>query len=305
MRPVPGRTAVRRGILLGLGAAMIWGGYIAFARAGVGDGLRPEDFGLLRFGVAAIVMLPYLLKKGVATLAGVGWGRGFVLALFAGPAFMLLIPAGYLYAPLPHGAVIPPSSTVVCSLVMAAVFLGDRPAPARILAVGAILVGLVCIAGSGFFAGKGGLTWLGDLMFFAAGLLWAVFTVFQQRWNVQPMQATTALSTVSLILLLPPFLVWSSFERLLALPPAMLAAQIAIQGVLAGAVAVIAYVTAVTALGASRAAVFPALVPATALVIGIPLTGEWPTALQWIGAAIVTLGLFAALGVRLRRRAPR
>lgn len=295
----------RTGILLGLFAALIWGGYLAFARAGIADGLRPEDFALLRFGVATLVMLPFLLKSGVATLAGVGWKRAFVLAIFAGPLFMLLIPGGYLFAPLAHGAVIPPASTVVCSLLTAAIFLGDRPTVSRIAAVGLILAGLVCIAGSGFFEGKGAQTWIGDLMFFSAGLLWAVFTVLQQRWNIGPMPATTALSVMSLILLLPPFLVWSSFDRLLALPPAMLAAQIVIQGVLAGAVAVIAYVSAVVALGASRAAVFPALVPATATIIGIPLTGEWPSALQWVGIAVVTLGLLAALGVRLPRAAAR
>jgi drug/metabolite transporter (DMT)-like permease len=298
--------AVRRGLALGLGAALIWGGYLAFARAGVADGLHPEDFALLRFGVASIVMLPFLLKTGVATLAGVGWGRAFALAIFAGPLFMLLIPGGYLFAPLPHGAVIPPASTVVCSLLTAAIFLGDRSSLSRIAAVGLILIGLVCIAGSGLFAGKGGQTWIGDLMFFSAGLLWAIFTVLQQRWAVGPMQATTALSVMSLLLLLPPFLLWSSFDRLLALPPAMLAAQIAIQGVLAGAVAVIAYVSAVVALGASRAAVFPAMVPGTAILIGIPLTGEWPNALQWLGIAIVTLGLLAALGVvKFRRGAAR
>lgn len=295
------RTAVplRKGLLFGMSAALIWGGYLAFARAGIADGLRPEDFALLRFGAAALVMLPFLLKTGVTTLAGVGWKRSFVLAIFAGPLFMLLIPGGYLFAPLAHGAVIPPAATVVCSLLAAAVFLGDRPTVSRIVAVGAILAGLVCIAGSGFFAEKGTQAWIGDLMFFSAGLLWAIFTVLQQRWNVGPMQATTALSVMSLILLLPPFLAWSSFDRLLALPPTMLAAQILIQGVLAGAVAVIAYVSAVVALGASRAAVFPALVPAIAILIGIPLTGEWPSALQWIGIAVVTLGLLAALGVRL------
>jgi len=304
VHPARSAAAVRRGLLLGLGAALIWGGYLAFARAGVADGLHPEDFALLRFGVAAIVMLPYLLRNGVATLAGVGWARAFVLAIFAGPLFMLLIPGGYLFAPLPHGAVIPPASTVVCSLVLAAIFLRDRPNVSRIAAVGMILIGLVCIAGSGFFAAKGGQAWIGDLMFFSCGLLWAVFTVLQQRWNIGPQQATTSLSVMSLLLLLPPFLLWSSFDRLLALPPAMLAAQIVIQGVLAGAVAVIAYVSAVVALGASRAAAFPAMVPGTAILIGIPLTGEWPTLLQWIGIAVVTFGLLLALSVvRFRRRA--
>src|SRR5215468_11242457 len=117
-----GAARVRRGLFLGVGAALIWGGYLAFARAGVAEGLRPEDFALLRFGVSAVIMLPYLLKNGVANLAGVGWRRGLVLALFAGPLFMMLIPAGFLYAPLPHGAVIPPSSTVVCSMLLAAIF---------------------------------------------------------------------------------------------------------------------------------------------------------------------------------------
>lgn len=296
------RTAARtrNGVLLGLCAALIWGGYLAFARAGVADGLRPEDFALMRFGVAGLALLPFVLRQGVASLGGVGWGRGFAFALCAGPLFMLLIPAGYIFAPLAHGAVIPPSSTVICSLAMAAFVLGDRPSRMRLAAVGMILAGLVCIAGSGLFAGGGLRTLLGDAMFFAAGLLWAAFTVIQQRWRVAPLPATAALSVVSLLLLLPPFLALSSFERILALPPAMLAAQILIQGVLAGVVAVLAYAAAVVALGASRAALFPALVPGTAILIGIPLTGEWPSALQWIGIAVVTLGLLAALGVRLR-----
>ena len=295
----------RRGFLLGLGAALIWGGYLGFARAGVVDGLRPEDFVLLRFGVASIVMLPYLVWRGVKDLAGVGWGRGVVMALCAGPFFMLLIPAGFMFAPLAHGAVIPPSSTTVSSMILAAIVLRDRPSPTRILAVGMILAGLVCIAGSGFFAETGRRAWIGDLMFAAAGFLWAIFTVLQMRWRIGPMQATTAIAIVSLVMLLPPYLLWSGFDRLLALPAPMLAAQIVIQGVLAGAVAVVAYSAAAVALGASRAALFPALVPGTAILVGIPMTGEWPTPLQWIGVVIVIAGLATALGLRIRRRAGR
>ena len=299
---VSSRVSVRTGILFGLGAALIWGAYLAFARAGVAGGLRPEDFVALRFGVAGLIMLPYMLKKGIGTLAGVGWGRGFVLMLCAGPIFMLLVPAGFLHAPLPHGAVIPPASTVVSSLLLAALVLGDHPSRARIAGVLMIFAGLVCIAGSGFFSATGTQTWLGDLMFFGAGLLWAIFTVLQQRWGIAPMQAVAALTVFSMIVVLPPYIIWSGFDRLLALPWQTLAAQIVIQGVLAGAVAVLAYASAVVVLGASRAAVFPALVPGTATLIGIPLTGEWPTALQWTGIAVVTLGLATAMGVGLRRR---
>lgn len=297
-------ASARRGLLLGLGAALIWGAYVALARVGVADGLKPEDFVVLRFGIAGIIMLPWMLRKGIGTLAGVGWGRGFWLMLSAGPLFMLLVPAGFLYAPLPHGAVVPPASTVLCSLLLAALVLGDHPTRRRIAGVVLILTGLVCIAGSGFLAGSGGRAWIGDLMFFCAGLLWAVFTVLQQRWRVEPMQAVAALSVFSALVVLPPYLIWSGFDRLVALPLPMLIIQIVVQGVLAGAVAVLAYSSAVAILGASRAAAFPAIVPGTATLIGIPLTGEWPSTLQWIGIAVVTLGLLTALGV-LQFRRPR
>jgi drug/metabolite transporter (DMT)-like permease len=301
----PARAALRKGMALGLAAALIWGGYLAYSRLGVTQGLRPEDFAMLRFGVAGLVLLPWLLRRGLITLAGVGRWRALALTACAGPVFMLIVAGGYMLAPLPHGAVIPPSAMIVCSIVLAALVLGDHPSRARLAGVGVILVGLVCVAGGGLLSGKGEATWLGDLLFATAGLLWAVFTVLQKRWGITPMQATAAMSVLSLALLLPPFLVWSGFERILALAPVDLAVQIVVQGLLAGVLAVVAYAGAVMVLGASRAALFPALVPGTAILIGIPLTGEWPTTLQWIGIAVVIGGLVTAAGVQLSARRAR
>jgi drug/metabolite transporter (DMT)-like permease len=290
---------VRNGILLGMAAALIWGGYLAYSRLGVTQGLLPPDFAMLRFGVAGLVMLPYLARRGLFDFAGVGVWRALALTACAGPVFMLIVSGGYVYAPLPHGAVIPPSAMTVSSMLLAALVLRDHPSWTRVAGVGVILAGLACVAGGGLISGKGDLTWLGDILFAIAGFLWAVFTVLQKRWGIDPMQATAAMSVLSLILLLPPFLIWWGFGPILALPPAQLALQIVVQGVLAGVVAVVAFAAAVVVLGASRAALFPALVPGTAMLIGIPLTGEWPTALQWIGIAVVSLGLVAAMGVRL------
>jgi drug/metabolite transporter (DMT)-like permease len=292
-------AALRNGILLGVGAVLIWGGYLAYSRLGVTQGLRPPDFAMLRFGVAGLIMLPYLARRGLFDFAGVGFWRTLALTACAGPVFMLIVSGGYVYAPLPHGAVIPPSAMTVSSLLLAALVLGDHPSRARLAGVGVILVGLACVAGSGLMDDTGRLTWLGDILFAVAGFLWAVFTVLQKRWGIDPMQATAAMSVMSLILLLPPFLVWWSFEPILALPPSQLAIQVVVQGVLAGVVAVVAFAAAVVILGASRAALFPPLVPACAILIGIPITGEWPSPLQWIGIAVVTLGLIAAMGVRL------
>ncbi len=88
-----------------------------------------------------------------------------------------------------------------------------------------------------------------------------------------------------------------------SLPVATLAIQVLVQGLLAGVLSVIAYTHAVRLIGAARAAVFPALVPAAAILIGIPVAGEWPTGLQWVGLSLVSAGLLVAIGVvRIGRR---
>ena len=53
--------------------------------------------------------------------------------------------------------------------------------------------------------------------------------------------------------------------------------------------------------GASRAAVFPALVPASAIMLGWPIAGEVPTLLQAIGLGLVTGGLLISVGLFRRR----
>ncbi len=56
----------------GLLAALIWGGYLAFARAGIVGGLAPLDFALLRYGTAALLVLPLLPRLGLRGLGGIG-----------------------------------------------------------------------------------------------------------------------------------------------------------------------------------------------------------------------------------------
>jgi drug/metabolite transporter (DMT)-like permease len=71
--------------------------------------------------------------------------------------------------------------------------------------------------------------------------------------------------------------------------------QAAVQGLLAGALAIYLYSRAVGILGAGRTAVFPALVPIMTVAIGYLALGEVPTAPQLAGLAIVMLGFWLAL----------
>jgi drug/metabolite transporter (DMT)-like permease len=284
------------GTLSGIAAAIIWATYLVFAKSGTAGGLMPQDFVLLRFGAAAAIMLPWLLRNDPIGLAGIGWRRAIVLALLAGPPFILLGTAGYVFAPLAHGAVIQPSTITLASMLAAAFLLNERLTRDKLIGVGLIIAGLAVIASHASAMG-GGQIWIGDLLFVAAGLSWTGFTILIKRWELGAFAVTAAVSTVSAIVVVPAMLIFGDTGRITALPPATLAAQLIVQGALSGVVAVIAFGVAVRQLGAAKAGLFPAIVPAATLIVGTVVTGAMPTVSEGTGAALATLGLMTAIGL--------
>ncbi len=299
--PLPAAFSPRTaGLGFGLAAVAMWAAYLAFARAGVNAGLHPVDFVVLRFGMAGMVMLPWMLWKGIGNLGGVGWGHGAALAFFAGPLFIALGVGGYAFAPLAHGAVVQPSALTLGAMAASWLIFGDRPPRSRALGVAVIVAGLVLIA-----AGKGGAeiegAWRGDLLFVAAGLFWVGFTVLLRKWAIGGVPATAAVAVTSALIVVPLYAAFVGFDRLMALPLGVLAAQVIVQGLMSGVLAVIAYGKAVEHLGAPTAALFPALVPSAALILGLPVTGEVPSLIESTGAVLATLGLAVALGLFARK----
>lgn len=290
--PLP-RTALPpalRGMLWGGIAVTIWGVYLAFARANIMTGLMPADIAFVRYAVAGAIMLPWLLRHSPASMSGIGWPRAAMLTLFAGPPFILIGAAGFMHAPLAHGAVIQPAAITIGSLWLGALLLGDRVTRQRIFGAGVILIGLMLIAGPQALRG-GVMALAGDALFATAGLMWASFALLSRRWGVSPVAATAAVSVLSASVLVPIYLATHGLSALLAQPLPTLLAVALIHGVLSGVVAVFAFGRAVELIGAPRAATFPALVPVIAIVAGIPIAGEFPSGLQMAGLAIVTLGL--------------
>ena len=290
-----GLSANQKAMLYGFGAVAIWGSNLALARAGVTHGLTGMDFALFRFLTAGLVMLPWLLLNQPKSLAGVGWGRGAVLAILAGPLFILLGIGGYKFSPLAHGAVMQPASIIIVSTLLAALILNDRPKSERVLGITTMLMGLAIIAGPALFQGAA-TTPVGDLMFVAAGSLWAGFTILARRWNIKALPATAAVSVISGAIILPIYLLTQDLAHLALIPWFTIGTQSLVQGVMSGVVAVIFSSRAAELGGAARASTYLALVPAAAIVIGIPITGELPTLVQLGGLVFVSLGLLISLG---------
>jgi hypothetical protein len=86
-----------RGAAYGAAAVSIWAGWIVVA----------VDIAALRFGVAGVILLPILWRRGLA-LDRLGWLGFAALALGGGAPFVLLVGAGLHFAPAAHaGALFP------------------------------------------------------------------------------------------------------------------------------------------------------------------------------------------------------
>jgi drug/metabolite transporter (DMT)-like permease len=294
------------GLGWGLLAAAIWASYSVLARLGVKAGLSPADMSLLRFAPGALLTLPLMWRWGWRDLAGIGWRRGLLLTLLAGPGFSLLFMTGFSLAPLAHGAVIAPSGQMLAGLGLSA-WLARQPLSRESLFGAAfVLLGLVFMGGDSLLHGEGRATLLGDLLFAVAGFCWGLFGTLSRRWQVDPLRVTVVVVVLSFLIFTPPYLVLADLGRLANAGVGMLTVQLLAQGLGAGLVAVLAYSRAAALLGSGRAAFFGAMVPGAASLLAIPVLGEVPTLLQVLGIVSVVCGLliaFGALRVLLERQA--
>jgi len=282
------------GILCGSGAALGWAiGFVA-ARHGISIGLRPMDLALHRYIWAGVIFLPFVFWSDAGNPAGIGWARSFAMTVFGGPLLAILSYSGFLLVPLGHGAVIQPSSAALGGLLLAVHVLRETLPGSRVIGAVLIVVGLVVFGGEAVTTiGMHGL--LGDLSFVAAGFSWACFGVLVGFWRIDPIRAVAAVSVFSLLIYLPVHALLFGFSNMFAAGFLENLLQLVVQGVFAGALSIFFYARAVALLGASRAAVFPALVPGFTMLTGFLVLGEIPSLVQIAGFLIVTMGFRFAM----------
>jgi drug/metabolite transporter (DMT)-like permease len=282
----PIKHATALGVSCGVGAALFWAiGFVA-ARQGVDVGMSPLVIAMHRFLWPGLFLLPRAARDGFGDFRRLGWGRALILTLFGGLPLALLSYAGFLLVPLGHGGVIQPACASLGGLLLAAIVLRE-PSPARRAAgAGAIVLGLVIIGAEALRTmGPHGL--LGDFMFAAAGCSFATFGMLLRRWSVAPMPAVAITGILSLFGL-PILLVGLGNPADTGFAENLL--QAVAQGVFGGAGAIYLFTRAVGVLGASRAAVFPSLVPPFTLLIGFLTLGVVPSVSQLAGLLIVLVG---------------
>lgn len=289
------------GVAVGLLAASIGALYTVFARWGVAQGLAAQDMTVLRFGVAGLVMLPVLwlaLRRDAAGLLA-RWRVWLAVSLLAGPPFGLLMFGALQWAPASHAAVFPFTAMSVMGTLMAVAFLGDRLTARKLLGLAVVVSGLVVLSGVSL-ASLTPQALLGDLMFIAAGTLWAGFGIVSRQHKLPPLLATAVVSFFALVTYVPAYFAFVGADRLLAAAPQVLAVEVLVQGLIAGAGTLYTYSRMVALLGPARAAVFPALAPGIAALMAWPLLGHVPTGVELLGMSMAMAGLVITVTVSRR-----
>lgn len=282
------------------GIVMAFGASIAFAsaRAGILGGLGADDLIFVRFVTAGLVLLPLLIYWGLPTLAGIGWRRGVLLMLTGGPLFAILQTGGYAFAPLAHGAIIAPSTVTIVSTIAAAYFLGERLTRAHLIGAAIVLTGVSLVSWHGLAEhASGSRAWIGDIMFAASSVLWAIFTLLVRHWRLDAVRVTAVVAVLALVVVAPIYLSYRGIAHLTSLPLGAVAFQGVMQGLVQAVITIMAYSKSITILGVSRAVLFPATVPAISVLIGIWAVGEIPDITQIAGLVLVSLGMLVAVGV--------
>jgi drug/metabolite transporter (DMT)-like permease len=192
-----------RGALYGFAAAGIWSGWIVVARLGVTTNLTPWDIAALRFGVGGLLLLPYLLRNGLA-IERLGWTGLAALVLGCGAPMVLLVNAGLTFAPAAHAGGLFSGGVPLMVALLAAPILHEAITSAKRIGLALILAGVVGIVWSA--GGTIGTSQnVGHALFLGGALLWAWYTVAMRRARLDGLHAAAIAAVGTLVLYLPVY----------------------------------------------------------------------------------------------------
>ena len=279
------------GCALALLAVAIWSGWLVITRLAVTSTLTAEDLAALRFGSSALILLPVVWRRGFA-MDRLGW-RGLVLMVIcAGAPYVLLASHGLVLATAAEAGVLIPGTIPLFVALISAFTLRERVGWIARVGLGLIVAGIAVIVAPALLQAVG---WqlAGYAICLLSATMWAVYTIEARRAGVDALHATAIIMVVSGVLFLPIYLLLPD-QRLWEASASEVWLQLLYQGPLTGIVALLVYTQAVAMLGATRASSFTALLPLSAMLLAIPVVGEWPDLRTAIGAISAALGVLLA-----------
>jgi drug/metabolite transporter (DMT)-like permease len=285
-------VTANRGLLWAALTVLIWAAYPAVTRLGVTQTLSAGDLFALRFGISALLFLPYLVWRASA-LPGGAWVKGIGLALCQGTLAGFVI-VGLEFAPARHASALTQGVIPAWLLIVGAVFLGHGFGRRSAWAVTLIAAGAAALVIGGF--GLDAQVLRGDVLFLLASLFACGYILQARRYRLPPAAAAAFVAVYTAIGFLPWYFL-SGGPSFGAASWAELGLQTVYQGVLIGCISFIALNRAIAGIGALRTSAFISAVPVLTAIIAVPVLGEYPSFVDCAALALITLGVVLASGV--------
>ncbi|MFV0369953.1 MAG: DMT family transporter [Hyphomicrobiaceae bacterium] len=280
-------SIISRNILSGLGwaalAITVWSGSLVMLRLGVTTSLNAYDLTMLRFGVAALILVP------VAVGRGLGANRPELTSIIAmvvmfGAPYVLLIALAMKTAPASAAGALNPGVMAIASVLLGRMIFGDRIGMARLTGLVVTTTGIV------LFTRTGGAVTTGHVILIGTGIMWASYALIVRRAAIPALNATAIVAVGSAVLYLPVYLA-ALPKQILSAPMEDVLIQAGFQGVLVSVVAIYAFNRSAELLGPVAGATLPALIPVATLGLGVVVLGETAGAGEFASAILVTTGL--------------
>ncbi|MFB3301814.1 DMT family transporter [Pseudomonas sp. AMR01] len=276
---------------------MIWGATFVAGRYLAAD-VEPLLAATLRFVLASVALLVFmavarirLVRPSVGQLVQLA-----MLGFFGIYFYNLCFFYGLHYINASRASLIVALNPAVIGLASRVLFK-ERLGPTKLLGIALCLggAGAVIVSRNPALLDGAANAWIGDLLIFGCVVGWGAYSLFSRGLN----RELGALQTVTWSILLGTLMLaaTTAFSGKLTV-----AAVQAIQlpqwlsllylGVLGSALAYILWYDGIRHIGATRAGVFIALNPLTAVICGAMLLGEQLTLPMLLGGAVILLGIF-------------
>lgn len=287
--------------------AVVWGGAFLFIGVAVRH-VQPLTYVWLRLTIAAFGMWAFVMfKGGKVGLPPQVWGSMLVLALLNNAIPFALFGWGQTHIASGLASILN-ATTPIWGVVVAHFLTHDeRMNPRKTVGVLLGFGGVATMIGPSLLSSIGSAA-LAQLACVTAALLYALAAVWARRFRrmgISPIDVTTGQLTAGALIMFPVSMIvdrpWNH-----ALPTLGAWGAIAALGLLCSAFAYVLYFRLIDHAGATNALLVTLLVPPVAIVLGALFLGETLAPQDFIGLALIGLGLAAIDGrllslLRVRR----
>ena len=279
--------------------ALFWSGNFIVARA-VHLDVPPMGLVFWRWFGALIVILPFAWRHIQADWPIIRrhWGIIFALAAIGVASFNTLVYLG-LQSTTALNAVLMQSAIPILIFAFAYVIFRDTVRPLQAVGIVLSLAGIVTIVARGEVAAIHSLAFNhGDLLVFAAVVLWAIYSVLlRKRPAMHPLSFLTLTIAISVVLLAPLY-VWEHLSGRVMHFDQTTVLAVGYVAIFPSVLSYMFYNRGVDLIGANRAGTFIHLMPLFGSIMAILFLGETFHVYHAVGIALILGGLMLAARIR-------